>query len=105
MKFSSDFVEAALTEKCKSEEFVPAAHPKKFPCLNSPGCNFQRNVKSSLPPLAFGLITLFCPRSLKNQRVPEVILQLNIEKRIFCITRKHFCAVRNFCRGWKILRH
>jgi len=44
MKFSSDFAEelqAALTEKCKSEEFVPAAHPNKFLFLNSLGCNFQ----------------------------------------------------------------
>lgn len=44
MKFSLDFAEglqAALTEKCKSEEFVPAVHPNKFPFLNSPGCNFQ----------------------------------------------------------------
>lgn len=44
MKFSSDFAEglqAFLTEKCKSEGFVPAAHPNKFPFLNSPGCNFQ----------------------------------------------------------------
>lgn len=44
MKFSSDFaggLQAALTEKCKSEEFVPAVHPNKFPFLNSPGCNFQ----------------------------------------------------------------
>lgn len=44
MKFSSDLAEglqAALTEKCKSEESGPAAHPNKFPFLNSPGCNLQ----------------------------------------------------------------
>lgn len=67
MKFSSDFaaeLQAALTEMCKSEELVLAVYPNKSPILNSPGCNFQWNVKSSLPPVAFGLITLFCPSSL-----------------------------------------
>lgn len=44
MKFSSTFAEglqAALTEMCKSEEFVLAVHPDRFPIVNSAGCRFQ----------------------------------------------------------------
>lgn len=44
MKFSSGFAEglqAALTEMCKSEGFVLAVHPDRFPIVNSPRCHFQ----------------------------------------------------------------
>lgn len=99
MKFSSDFaaeLQAALTEMCKSEELVLAVYPNKFPILNSPGCNFQWNVKSSLPPVAFGLITLFCPSSLGELTCSRSNSAAKYRKEDFLHYKKTFLCCKDF---------
>lgn len=103
MKFSSAFAEglqAALTEMCKSEEFVLAVHPDRFPIVNSAGCRFQWDAKSPLPLLALGLITLFCSRSLwELLRFRSNSAAKYRKEDFFCIATKHFCAVTTSVEG------